>query len=292
MPVGMTHRAAQPPGGRSSISFNDGSDFRMPSLPAPPPPPARTHVAQAPGGDSSWSFDDRSGNGPQDVRHTNGLLRKINNGVPSGGYSSIDLSDASANRGRAYPGDALDAFVAAPPPRRHAPPPFVHDEPAPSPSYSRRAPPPFVHDTPAPTYPARSAPPAAPSDSGGFGHRPTLAPPGGRSSFSLGWGDDGSCNHHHHYHRREPERGHQLAMPHDGGAREPRARDATASFERAFAADQKMASIPTGPPQARERSGLLDFTGGGGGGGGWGGGMRNSTRVAAPPGGASSIVFG
>ena len=258
----MPTRAAQPPGGRSSFSFNDGSDARLRLPPANYPTPLR-QSEQPPGGRSTWSFHDHSGTGSESVRHTNGLLRSTNtNRVPAGGLSSIDLSDASSqSRGR-FADDAL------------------HD---------------FMHGSKVPATVAPTAPPAPyatalPSDDATItGHRNSLAPPGGRSSFSFGWGEDQGVNHHHAYYQRR-----------DAGVRQPPVRDGAshnptnAAFERAFAADNHIKSIP----RARgSTNGLLDYSdpGHGGGNSGYGGGAwgsRPTVHVMQPPGGASSVVFG
>ena len=120
-----------------------------------------------------------------------------------------------------------------------------------------------------------------------------MAPPGGRSSFSLGWGDDAGVNHHHHY-RRQAASGVGVRPPsmRDGAAAVHDASSAKA-FERAFAAgrENKNNALWDRPPPSpmkkmnRPPPSYSDgFPGlGGGGGGGW----MPSTRIAAPPGGAS-----
>ena len=319
----MPTRAAQPPGGRSSFSFNDGSDARLRLPPANYPTPLR-QSEQPPGGRSTWSFHDHSGTGSESVRHTNGLLRSTNtNRVPAGGLSSIDLSDASSqSRGR-FADDALHDFMhGSKVPATVAPtaPPAPYATALPSDdatitghrnslappggrssfsfgwgedqgvNHGRKMSAAVSSAAVAPIAPPAPYAPALPSDDATItGHRSSLAPPGGRSSFSFGWGEDQGVNHHHAYYQRR-----------DAGVRQPPVRDGAshnptnAAFERAFAADNHIKSIP----RARgSTNGLLDYSdpGHGGGNSGYGGGAwgsRPTVHVMQPPGGASSVVFG
>ena len=90
-------------------------------------------------------------------------------------------------------------------------------------------------------------------DAAGISHRNALAPPGGLSSFSLGWGADSGVNHHRHYHRQPALR--------DGAERGVAPYDPS-GFGRAFA-PEPMKSIPL----------ALDH-------GGWGGGTAAATGDA------------
>lgn len=176
-------RAAQPPGGRSNFSFDDGSNASRgygAAAPTQQPPRQRPsrQVAQPPGGCGSFALDDGSGGQswetPTDMaaqtgapihRHTNGLRRMSNNQhaaepsyavQPPGGRSNFSLGDGSDIVVVRNPTehDALSDFVAA-------------------------------QRNPETTHAA--------------------VPPGGKSSFSLGWGSDNSANQHHAYQRKHPD---------------------------------------------------------------------------------------
>ena len=310
MPMpGLTTRASQPPGGRTSFSFNDGSDNRVTAREPMQiaQPPMRAPFGQNPGGDSSWSFDTLSGGGEQSHRHTNGL-RKISGGASDqyrqapGGRSSVNLSDASSSP-PGYNSYARDNYRQAPGGRSNI---DLSDGTTPRAHYNKSggdALDNFVQHASSSSGRALAQLPSG--DGGGFGHRNAIAPPGGLSSFSLGWGEDNHVNHHHHYARSRgqpgldsgppPAMGHLLnpQQPPFGAPLGDVARKPTnAAFDRAFAVDQHMKPNNL----AHQSSGGGDFFGGGGIGGGIGGGRdyttRSSTRVAAPPGGVSSITFG
>lgn len=262
MPIGAPTRAAQPPGGRSSFAFDDGSDARVHGhrnayqrAPTPLLAPGG-HARQPPGGSSSVVFDDSVSRGTiPERRHTNGMLmlRPVAEDRQISGAAAL-LRDPTASLPLApsgRPADALDQFVSKPA-ARHEPP-------------GGRA-----------------------SFSFGWGGDDLRSqttgraeqPPGGRSSFSLGWGSDRQCNHHLQYHART--NGYN-------GASRPRGTDDampvthTASkvpFAAAFAQDQT-------PHRAQGTAAHL-LSGGGSGSGGW----APSVHVLCPPGGASSIVFG
>ena len=308
-------RTAQPPGGRTSFSFNDGSDQRVQHsrpLGAAGAGYFDGHInRKPPGGASSFVFDDTisRGVGDEPQRHTNGLRRIQRPDVNEptsyrqapGGRSSFSLTDASYNNARSGDGDALDDLV-----RTNA------REPAPYlPMAADRAPGP-QNDAPRQPPPYSQAAPQF--DAGGISgsRRQHLAPPGGQSSFSFGWGQD-NANHHHAYLARRPvagmggnqnQFGTNFAMGRDqamgsdpaqlpmaGHLSASSSRNTTPGFAAAFAAEKPSYS---NYPQ-----------GGGGGGGGSGGGggghghvadytnaPRSSTYVAQPPGGASSFTFG
>jgi hypothetical protein len=182
--------------------FNDGSDARMRR---PVGEAGQGYFAghinrAAPGGQSSIVFDDsisRINNvGSDESRHTNGLRRIQQQQQqrpeyapqPPGGRSSFSLTDASQfdyqpqhRQQQVARGDALDALVRT------------------TSSYA----PPASH----PVSPGHPAPMVM---GGGGGqndvtdgsHRAQLAPPGGRSTFSVGWGQD-QGNHHHAYLARK-----------------------------------------------------------------------------------------
>ena len=231
-------------------------------------------TSQAPGGYSSWSFESESCE-PEYRRHTNGLLKQQKGAggpirMPAGGLTSIDLSDVSASGSRSKPfnnaGDSLDAFVQ----RSHLP-------------YATNLP---------------EQPSGGTIDAFTGGHRNTLAPPGGRSTFSLGWGQDNYVNHHHAYSRRGEGPPKPIRPPSESSSIRGDPTSTSSAFERAFAAgmENKNNALWDRPPPSpmkkmnRPPPSYSDgFPGlGGGGGGGW----MPSTRIAAPPGGASSIVFG
>jgi len=185
--------------------FNDGSDTR---LRRPVGEAGQGYFAghinrTAPGGQSSIVFDDSISRindvGSDEGRHTNGLRRIQQQQQqqrpdyapqPPGGRSSFSLTDASqfdyqpqhrqqhVTRGD----DALDALVRT------------------TSSYA----PPASHPVVAPSHPAPTAMSGGrgQDDVTGGSHRAQLAPPGGRSSFSVGWGQD-QGNHHHAYLARK-----------------------------------------------------------------------------------------
>ena len=157
----MPLRAApQPPGGRSSISFSAVPTTVQAAATRQRRASNGYRTSQAPGGYSSWSFESESCE-PEYRRHTNGLLKQQKGAggpirMPAGGLTSIDLSDVSASGSRSKPfnnaGDSLDAFVQ----RSHLP-------------YATNLP---------------EQPSGGTIDAFTGGHRNTLAPPGGRSTFS------------------------------------------------------------------------------------------------------------
>lgn len=193
-------RVAQPPGGRSSIMFNDGSDTR---LRRPVGEAGQGYFAghinrTAPGGQSSIVFDDSISRvhdvGSDEGRHTNGLRRiqqqqqPDNASQPPGGRSSFSLTDASQfdyqpqhRQQQVTCSDALDTLVRT---TSNYAPPASH---------------PVTLGHPAPTAMGGGG---GHDDVTGGSHRAQLAPPGGRSSFSIGWGQD-QGNHHHAYLARK-----------------------------------------------------------------------------------------
>ena len=295
--AGGPTRMAQPPGGRTSFSFNDGSDVRLKhSRPLGDPGAgyfgAGVALSKPPGGGSSFTFDDsisRMNDMGEQRRHTNGLRmlpppRQLDDSSPDlvrqppGGRSSFSLTDASYNRNPPVRnGDALDQMLSNSQSQssiasQRAPPPYTQQQlsydNAPAPPSQPREPPPHVHQ------------PSAYDHGIGGSRRQSLAPPGGRTSFSLGWGGD-QGNHHHAYlgrrnldEVRDPARANPLNMEANFGSSMR-----TPSFASAFA-DKNMAMAPPA------RSGLADFSSVHAGG-------RSSTGLSGqPPGGASSFVFG
>jgi len=336
-------RVAQPPGGRSSFVFADGSDARrMPEPRLGQQQPSSTHCVQPPGGRTSFIFDDSMsrgvGNGDADRRHTNGL-RRLDYQVapaaeyrqPPGGRSSFVLDDNSSgqyNGGRAAPEDyrqppggrsgfdLTDGSQPPPPPHQHQMQPqpgpqhdslsnFVRDHsrqpsaphsqppppaPPPPPPYHHQPhqQPPYHHQAayqpqqqqpfapPAPYQPQLGLNSADPL--GGGMRRAQMAPPGGHSSFSLGWGGDNSVNHHKSYQAKVHGMGRGgHVITHDGLV----PRDAGASGYGGGGHDATMAAKPSSftPWQGAVEGGGLH-------------GGRSSSRVSAPPGGHSSISFG
>ena len=295
--AGGPTRMAQPPGGRTSFSFNDGSDVRLKhSRPLGDPGAgyfgAGVALSKPPGGGSSFTFDDsisRMNDMGEQRRHTNGLRmlpppRQHDDSSPDlirqppGGRSSFSLTDASYNRNPSVRnGDALDQMLSNSQSQssiasQRAPPPYTQQQlsydNASAPTSQPREPPPHVHQ------------PSAYDHGIGGSRRQSLAPPGGRTSFSLGWGGD-QGNHHHAYlgrrnldEVRDPARANPLNMEANFGSSMR-----TPSFASAFA-DKTMAMAPPA------RSGLADFSSVHAGG-------RSSTGLSGqPPGGASSFVFG
>jgi len=325
-----TTRVAQPPGGRTSFIFSDGSDNRR-MVAAPEPQRVAVAMQQPPGGRANFEFDDSISRGDgADRRHTNGLRRldrqptpwapsepaassppRSYHQQPPGGRSNFVLNDnftgaydrvaphQAVNSYRQPPGGASnfvlnDNSAGAHDYMRGAPPP-----PPPVPSYeargSYRQPPggssgfsltdgslgdnrPIVAARSSQQQDAleefveaqRSQPQSAHSQSSGVGHhRSTLAPPGGHSSFSLGWGGDDSGNHHRHAGRMAS---HPLVAAMPGGSAMDRGRGGYAGLD----ATERAKPPPYAPiPMASSIPPI-----------------RSSTYVAAPPGGQSSFVFG
>lgn len=262
-------RVARPPGGFSTFSFNDGSS----SVRSPP----KRRIQPAHRDLDSLIIKERSGESVH--RHTNGLKRVDSQQAPQymqqppGGRSTFSFNDGWDNGrnerkaavwDRGLPQtDSLSDFVSQH--DRGVP----HAAPFQAPSQGSYQLPPASYD-PRPTAALR-----LPAVSGGYG---VSAPPGGHSSFSLGWGADGSGNHHHDYARRRQYMGVV-------GDRSPRGVGPSSGHS---GSGGQHGGAPYLQP-ARDG----DQYGGGGqqGGGGLFAG-RNSTRVVAPPGGLSSIHFG
>lgn len=195
-------RELQPPGGATSFVMMDGSETTSGGFDAATEMPGRRHT----NGLKRVTPFDTANDQPQRRQVA------VQHHQPPGGSSSFALTDgsdaaaaaaASRARARAAPpppqDDALSAFVdsfgkAAAPPRA----PFQ----------------PIVENAPPPRFQ-----PAAAKDAGSMAGINVLAPPGGFSSFSVGWGDDSAVNHHHHYASRaaagrQPAGGHLAsAMP-------------------------------------------------------------------------------
>jgi len=238
----------QPPGGRSSgFSLTDGSNERSAYQQAPPQAlpqaPPQASYRQPPGGRSSgFSLTDGSNERSAYRQAPPQALPQDYSRQPAGGRSSgFSLTDSS-NGGQpvvtaprnTQQRDALEEFVET----------------------------------------QRSQPQSASSQSSavGSGHRATLAPPGGHSSFSIGWGGDSTGNHHRHAGRmpaRAPDFPYGSAL--DGGRGGYAGLDAT---ERAKPPPYAPVAMHSGIAAGSIPS------------------VRNSTLVAAPPGGQSSFVFG
>ena len=302
MPFANATRVAHPPGGRSNFSFNDGSDkrvthsrplgeagagyFRPSSL-----------VSKPPGGASSIVFDDhisRVKDISEQTRHTNGLrmiLRPEHQDSadpvrqPPGGRSSFAFADNMSSRAPSSH-DCLDAFM-------HAPAPYAHQ---PSDSVRSHGPgtvapsPPFVHPNSLGNGGSGTA----------LGHlergisgsrRQQLAPPGGASSFSIGWGQEAG-NHHMAYLGRKTAGEHagvSFGRPNEDPARNGgedylSSRNITpSSFSQAFAAGKPRNDFAKHQSQPMVgMSGLADYTAN----------VRTEVHCAQPPGGRSSFVFG
>ena len=306
MPLpGMTTRAAQPPGGRSSISFDDGSSGRLQPLQPYRSGVARGEFNQPPGGVSNVIFDDRAlmaaEHTGRERRHTNGLkkmsmpvgfgdqfsLQKAgaNNDTsyaqPPGGRSSFSFSDASTigsssparqpfNRQQQPPGGrssfSFFSDPAAAAPRMPAPP---QQQPSRSASHNI-----LQHrqggDDALDSFLAGNTH----NHMNGVAERRTiLAPPGGYSSFSLGWGGDNGVNHHHAYKKTTasnflyPSRGMPAGQMNGNGSK---------LF--GGAAPLTSSAYATDPSALTTGSSLYV--------------NRPSVAVAQPPGGKSQIVFG
>jgi hypothetical protein len=298
MNANYTTRIAQPPGGRTSFSFSDGSDYRRMPVSFGVPQRHGVTCSQPPGGRSSFIFDDTISRGSTEQRrYSNGVLRRdgfdttsshpsmpshrftqptspqplqqpIQPTQPPGGRSSFVLSDGSdegggpvVSRQRIAGGDdALSAFVTE---RREPPPrPKALDLPLGAMSVAE--------------------------GSLGFGaHRARLAPPGGHASFSLGWGCDKSVNVHEHAGRL-PARtsAYELNVPRCGADVAPRPFDIGvrgAAFDATATSSTKAPYAPA-PYVATHTPGRgFDLHAGS---------SFSSTRICAPPGGHSSITFG
>lgn len=296
MPIGAPTRAAQPPGGRCSFAFNDGSDARVsgqgnPYQRAPTPLLAPGGLArQPPGGSSSVVFDDSISRGTiPERRHTNGMLmlRPVAEDRQATG-AAAHLRDPTSSLPLAastrHHVDALDEFV------------NVSSKPAsrPEPPGGRAS---FSlgwggddardHSKPAASRP--EPPGGRSSFSFGWGaddarYNPSTGraeqPPGGRSSFSLGWGSDRHCNHHTQYNTR--------TNGYNGATRPHQSADAGMPVAHAASNTPFGAAFAQAPPPQRVQGPVAHALSGGGGGGGW----APSVHVLCPPGGASSIVFG
>jgi len=378
-----TTRVAQPPGGRTSFSFSDGSDDRRRAAPGPEAQRTAVAMQQPPGGRTNFEFDDSISRGEGGVRrHTNGLLRRqptpwgpseaamspqpqAYQQQPPGGRSSFTLNDNSTgaynsvapqqqqppggrsnfslgdNSTGAYnlvaPRQPVDGGAYRQPPGgassftlndnstgayngpasyrqppggrssgfsltdgsnersayRQAPPQALPQDYSRQPAGGRSSGFSLTDSSnggqPVVTAPRntqqrdaleefvetqRSQPQSASSQSSavGSGHRATLAPPGGHSSFSIGWGGDSTGNHHRHAGRmpaRAPDFPYGSAL--DGGRGGYAGLDAT---ERAKPPPYAPVAMHSGIAAGSIPS------------------VRNSTLVAAPPGGQSSFVFG
>ena len=203
---------AQPPGGRGSFIFDDsisrgaGGDvphrhtnglrrLENPSMGTEP-----TGLRQPPGGRSGFRLDDNS-TGSYD-RAPSAAAQAPRQ--PPGGRSGFTLTDGS--------NDALSELVESQSrpqshmrsshPGGHGP--MVHDyaqPPSAAPPMQAFAP---SAMPPLPCHrhnPPDAHPPAGRRDDAHFlfgTRRSQMAPPGGHTSFSLGWGGDNSGNHHGH----------------------------------------------------------------------------------------------
>ena len=306
-PDGMT-RVAQPPGGVTSFSFNDGTDRRVSHLAPSAEALPSMHITQPPGGRGSFSFDDGSSmsvgrGGGEQRRHTNGLRRidhlphaaahDTHRLIPPGGHASLVLDDNSTG---AYSVPTRELHSRAP--CAHAPSTqqdalshFVEQQ------QERRQP---FQPPPAPyAYSVGAmglAPPAESYSLSGAARRTALAPPGGHSSFSLGWGGDGSGNHHAAYHGRVHQAGTLGAgFQTEGGVC---GFSGAPSHARggldAFRAQPVQPVQPVTQPCAhvgRRGYSAAPFGFAPADGGGLHGG-RSSSRVSVPPGGYSSFTFG
>jgi len=205
---------------------------------------------QPPGGSSSITFDDSSSLCEPLRRHTNGLVRRDMTNVeqasvqrisqPPGGSSTFALKDASS---RPY----------------HSKGTVVHDTTS--------------HGSGAIPRENDSLSKFIDSQHTQVTAQRQIAPPGGRSSFSLGWGQDENVNHHTHYSHRA----RQSAPP-----------PSVQQYTRAQAPYESVDQT-SGLTRDSYRTTSLEWPGA------QGCGVappRSSTLVLAPPGGKTSFTFG
>jgi len=336
-------RVAQPPGGRTSFTFADGSDQRRMPEPRANPMPLSTYCAQPPGGRGSFVFDDTISRGVEaNSRHTNGLRRidppqaadhSADYRQPPGGRSGFSLTDGSSDpppqqpmagrRGPTHFDDSLTDFVADHSRNSSRQPSAPYQQQPPPPqaphfnmnSYQPQAAPYQAPYQPQqPTYMPAPAPPP-PTYQAQLGNnncdplgsgmrRMSMAPPGGRSSFSFGWNEDSSGNHHSSYHNISKRHGSGFtatALEQRNGppAMPPRDGGGYGGYDPTMPA--KVLAPQHGGGGGGGGGGSYDGFGGGFGGGFGNGGApmdgglhsgRSSSRVNAPPGGHSSFSFG
>jgi len=264
---------AQPPGGVSSFDFQ-GSSRWMPAN----EPVQRSQLgqgsAQPPGGVSSFAFDDYGGQVDEFV----GRAKPRN-------YHRKQLSAAQSDNLRSNVAEFCDASKEnhlAGNLREYRQPPGGHPSftlcdasaPAPLPQHNKQ--PPSARSSLSleqqPDNDSLSEFVAQQTQQHGRPSVRGVEPPGGYSSFSVGWGSDDHCNHHHHYRNRPPPQDLRGQLPQSEALVPP------VSYSAQGGRAQQQ--------QQQHRAG------------GWYADVgaapepRRSTRVAQPPGGASSISFG
>ena len=245
-------RAAQPPGGRSSFVFDDGSQsggfrsrFSNQAQPFSNAPTALSRAPmQPPGGRSSLVFDDRNlmvaADRAVDRRHTSGLKRVFGLDGPEANRVAPMASAYNQPPGGRSTFTFSDPALAPESPLKQRP---VVEQKRNNREQQNDALDDFIGDVKIAE------------------RRTSLAPPGGHSSFSIGWGGDASVNHHHAYSRGKA--GGASLYPSADLFSQARQIARPSTFHAApFAAATAPSSVHT------------------------------SVQVAMPPGGRSQIVFG